>query len=154
MPDTALLIVGGGPGLETLREKTVLENVQDSIFFTDYVPREDSNYYLLADIFVFPSLTETQGLGTIEAMMTGLPVVAIGEMGTLDVMQGNNGGFMVSNNVDEFSGSVLKLLNDKELYKLKAEEAKAWSQKWDITHLTHKLVTLYQKAQQFQNVNS
>ena len=100
----------------------------------------------MADVFVFPSCTETQGLVTVEAMLAGLPVVAIGEMGTVDVMQGNNGGFMVNNDVNEFSEKVIQLLKDKKLYSQKQTEAKEWAKKWSISTLTPKLIEYYEKA--------
>ena len=79
-------------------------------------------------------------------MTVGIPVVAIGEMGTVDVMCGDNGGFMVKNDVDEFTSKVQLLLNDKKLYEAKSEEAKAWSKQWSIEALTPTLVKYYGKA--------
>ena len=155
VPDTALLIVGGGPELEPLRERTKEAKLENQIFYTDYIPRENlAFYYNLADIFVFPSLTETQGLVTIEAMMTGLPVIAIGEMGTVDVMQGDNGGFMVPNNLKDFSEKVIMLLEQPELWKEKSEEAKQWSKKWDMSLLTEELISFYNKAIEYKKNNS
>ena len=140
-PDTILLIVGGGPELEPLQKRAAELKLSKNVCFTGYQNRDDLAYfYKLADVFVFPSVTETQGLVTIEAMMTGLPVVAIGEMGTVDVMQGNNGGFMVKNDVTEFSEKVIELLSNKELHKQKCEEALAWSKKWSLPDLTNTLV--------------
>lgn len=151
IPDTALLIVGGGPELEPLQERTKKAGLDKDVFYTNYVPRENlACYYTLADVFVFPSVTETQGLVTIEAMMSGLPVVAIGEMGTVDVMQGDNGGFMVSNNTRDFSDKVIKLLTDKELHQKKSEDAKIWGNKWDISVLTESLVNYYKKAIEYK----
>jgi len=146
-PDTMLVIVGGGPELEPLQKKATELKLSKNICFTGYQNRDDLAYfYKLADVFVFPSVTETQGLVTIEAMMTGLPVVAIGEMGTVDVMQGNNGGFMVKNDVSEFSEKVIELLSNKELHKQKCEEALAWSKKWSLPDLTNTLVEYYEEA--------
>jgi glycosyltransferase involved in cell wall biosynthesis len=146
-PDTMLVIVGGGPELEPLQKKATELKLSKNICFTGYQNRDDLAYfYKLADVFVFPSVTETQGLVTIEAMMTGLPVVAIGEMGTVDVMQGNNGGFMVKNDVTEFYEKVIELLSNKELHKQKCEEALAWSKKWSLPDLTNTLVEYYEEA--------
>ena len=146
-PDTALLFVGGGPYLEELRELAESRGLKDSVAFTGYAAREDLVYfYKMSSLFVFPSLTETQGLVTIEAMTSGIPVVAIGEMGTVDVMQGDNGGFMVKNDVEEFSSKVQLLLNDKNLYDAKVEEAKIWAKQWSIETLTPTLVKYYEKA--------
>lgn len=146
-PDTMLVIVGGGPELEPLQKRAAELKLSKNICFTGYQNRDDLAYfYKLADVFVFPSVTETQGLVTIEAMMTGLPVVAIGEMGTVDVMQGNNGGFMVKHDVTEFSEKVIELLSNKELHKQKCEEALAWSKKWSLPDLTNTLVEYYEEA--------
>lgn len=151
VPDTALLIVGGGPELIPLKERAKQAGLENHIFFTDYIPRGNlAFYYSVAKIFVFPSVTETQGLVTIEAMMNGLPVVAIGEMGTIDVMQGDNGGFMVENDVNKFSDKVTELLSDSELCKNKSIEAKEWSKQWDISILSKKLVSLYENAIDFK----
>ena len=118
-----------------------------NICFTGYRSRTELAYfYHLSKVFVFPSLTETQGLVTIEAMLSGLPVVAIGEMGTLDVMQGDNGGFMVKNDVTEFSSRVIELLTDSDLYNKKRAEALEWGKQWSMNTLTPKLIELYQKG--------
>ncbi|MCQ2240622.1 glycosyltransferase [Treponema sp.] len=147
MPKTALLLVGGGPALSELQEKAKELGLEKSVFFTGYI--EGSNliyFYRRADVFTFPSKTETQGLVTVEAMLSGLPVVAIGEMGTLDVMQGDNGGFMVSDDVTEFTGRVLELLKNKKLHEEKSREAMDWAEKWKISSLTPTLVECYEEA--------
>lgn len=147
IPKTALLFVGGGPSLEELKEKSRELGLEKSVFFTGYI--EGSNliyFYKKADVFTFPSKTETQGLVTVEAMLSGLPVVAIGEMGTVDVMQGDNGGFMVKDDKAEFAGRVLDLLNDKKLHGEKSKEAIEWASKWKISSLTPSLIECYRQA--------
>ena len=145
--DTVLVFVGGGPELDNLKEKAKKTGYARDIVFAGYRSREELAYfYSVTDVFVFPSKTETQGLVTLEAMMAGVPVVAIGERGTLDVMKGDNGGFMVKEDVNEFSQRVLELLKDKELYAEKSNEAKKWASQWSLDTLTEKLVTYYEEA--------
>ena len=145
--DTVLVFVGGGPELDNLKEKAKKTGYARDIVFAGYRSREELAYfYSVTDVFVFPSKTETQGLVTLEAMMAGVPVVAIGERGTLDVMKGDNGGFMVKEDVNEFSQRVLELLKDKELYAEKSQEAKKWASQWSLDTLTEKLVTYYEEA--------
>ena len=142
-----LVFVGGGPELDNLKEKAKKTGYARDIVFAGYRSREELAYfYSVTDVFVFPSKTETQGLVTLEAMMAGVPVVAIGERGTLDVMKGDNGGFMVKEDVNEFSQRVLELLKDKELYAEKSHEAKKWAAQWSLDTLTEKLVTYYEEA--------
>lgn len=145
--DAVLLFVGGGPEEESLKAYARSKPYSWNICFAGYRPRKElAAFYKIADIFVFPSCTETQGLVTVEAMMCGLPVVAIGEMGTVDIMQGDNGGFMVKNDIKEFSEKVCMLLQDSDLYSKKKQEAVEWSKKWAIDGLTDKLLEFYQKA--------
>lgn len=147
VPKTALLFVGSGPYSEELEELAKSRGLDQSVACTGYVPSTDMVYfYKLAQVFTFPSKTETQGLVTVEAMLSGLPVVAIGELGTVDVMQGDHGGFMVKDNVDEFSERVVELLENSQLRKQKADEAEKWAQKWKISNLTPHLVECYKKA--------
>lgn len=145
--DTMLVFVGGGPELEELKAKAKKEKLASDMIFAGYRTREELAYfYNLSDVFVFPSKTETQGLVTLEAMMAGLPVVAIGERGTLDVMRGDNGGYMVKEDVAEFSEKVLLLLKDKELHAQKSKEGKEWAKQWSLDTLTEKLISYYEEA--------
>ena len=146
-PKACLLLVGGGPYLEELKELAKAQGLEKSVCFTGYVPSKDVMYlYRMAQVFVFPSKTDTQGLVTIEAMMNGIPVVAIGELGTIDVMQGDHGGFMVGDDVAEFSDRVLSLLRDAKLRKQKSDEGKLWSEQWKISSLTPKLLSCYERV--------
>lgn len=145
--NAALFFVGGGPEEDALKTYAEKKEYSSDICFAGYQSRDSlSNFYHFSNLFVFPSCTETQGLVTVEAMMCGLPVVAIGEMGTADIMQGDNGGFMVKNNLQEFSQKVCLLLTDESLYREKKEDAESWSQQWRIDKLTEKLLEYYNKA--------
>lgn len=145
--EVCLVFVGGGPALEHLKEEALKSPNADLIHFTGYFDREDLPYvYKMADVFVFPSVTETQGLVTIEAMTQSVPVVAIGEMGTLDVMQGDNGGFMVKNDLREFVNRVQLLLSDKKIWSQKSKDAEEWSRQWSISVTAEKLVQIYENT--------
>jgi glycosyltransferase involved in cell wall biosynthesis len=142
--DILLVIVGDGLEREELVSICKERSLSDYCLFTGYFDRRDLGLmYHLSRVFVFPSLTETQGLVTLEAMYSGIPVVAIGSMGTIMVMGGDNGGFMVKNDKDEFSTRVLQLLDNEELYKQKAEEAKQHSKSWMVDTLVLKLEEIY-----------
>ena len=73
---TILMIVGGGPYLETLRKKAAELGVTESVIFTGMVsPAEVVSYYPAGDLFVSASTSETQGLTYAEALAAGLPLL-------------------------------------------------------------------------------
>lgn len=73
---TILMIVGGGPYLETLRKKAAELGVTESVIFTGMVsPAEVASYYPAGDLFVSASTSETQGLTYAEALAAGLPLL-------------------------------------------------------------------------------
>ncbi len=145
--DTALVIAGNGPELQLFIEEAEKLGIADRCVFTGYLDRKDlALLYGMAHVFTFPSLTETQGLVTVESMLSGTPVVAIGAMGTLTVMGGDHGGFMVKNDRREFTDRVLDLLEDDRLYEVKSAEAVEHGQRWTIDRMTDKLESIYREC--------
>ena len=58
-------------------------------------------------------------------------------------MQGDNGGFMVPEDVEIFSQKVYQLLTDNTLYQEKSQEGRAWSKRWGMSALTDRLEAAY-----------
>lgn len=72
-----MLLVGGGPYADTLREIACEEGIAERVIFAGEQPWDSiGKYYALGDAFISASTSETQGLVYIEAMSAGLPVVA------------------------------------------------------------------------------
>jgi len=146
-PDVVLMIAGNGRDLDYYQEEAKKAGIEESCVFTGYLERGDlALIYSISEVFVFPSLTDTQGLVTLEAMLSGTPVVAIGALGTLMVMGGDNGGFMVQNDAAEFTGRVLELLGNPELRSRKSIEARQHARSWSIEELTKKLIAIYENT--------
>jgi hypothetical protein len=145
--ETVLMVVGGGPDLQHLQDEAARIGIADHCVCTGYLDRRNlALVYAMADIFVFPSLTETQGLVTIEAMTSGTPVVAIGAMGTITVMNGDNGGFMVQDDLDAFATRVIDLLDDPALYAQKCAQAQEHAKAWTIDIMATRLERIYKDA--------
>ena len=143
-PTVLLVMAGSGPYLERFRSNIAARDLTGSVLCLGYVEREELKHlYALSDVFTFASVTETQGLVTIEAMMCGTPTVAVGKMGTKEVMGGDNGGFMVAEDPAVFAAAVLRLLKDPVLYQAKSLEAKAYSQNWTAGKMAKRVEDLY-----------
>lgn len=93
LPDLLLLVTGEGPARATLERQAARLGLGESVRFLGYLERERAlpDCYAAADAFVFASHTETQGLVLLEALAAGLPVVALAEMGTRDILLDRHG---------------------------------------------------------------
>lgn len=80
-------VVGGGPALQAMQAR-----YPDVRFFGPQPHEMLANYYRMADVFVFPSLTDTFGLVLLEAMACGCPVAALPARSTLDVLGESGAG--------------------------------------------------------------
>ncbi len=147
-PDIILLYAGDGPYMNGLRKKIKKEGLNQNVVLLGYIDRKlIKHVYALADVFTFPSMTETQGLVTTEAMLCGTPVVAIDRMGTSEIMKGGKGGFLVNDNADEFSAKVKLLLQDEKLYAKKSREALECSRKWPVSNIeADRIINVYKSA--------
>lgn len=83
------VVVGGGPLLASLKR-----DYRDVIFTGPKSGEELAHCYASADVFVFPSRTDTFGLVQLEAMASGLPVAAYPVTGPLDVVKQNESGVL------------------------------------------------------------
>jgi 1,2-diacylglycerol 3-alpha-glucosyltransferase len=88
-PRVRLAIVGDGPHRVTLEARAAQTGVRDRVTFTGAVlPAVLPALYAASDAFVFPSETETQGLVLAEALVAGLPVVAVDTPVNREMLEG------------------------------------------------------------------
>lgn len=146
IPQIRFLIAGEGAAKKRL-EKLVDElQMQDIVHFAGYLSKEDwRDCYAGSDLFVFASITETQGLVVTEAMAAGTPVVAVGEMGIKDVMASSKGGLVTKLNEEEFTDAVRRMLTDPKLYDQKKSETLTEADKWSSTSMAKRMISAYEK---------
>ena len=116
-PNARLLFVGDFEYRETLEAIAAESCVADRITFTGALPREHLGVaFGSMEVFVFPSLKDTQGWVLHEAAHTGLPIVLIDQKVTQVVRDGEN-GYFVENTPEDMSDRVIELLEDESLRK-------------------------------------
>lgn len=142
-----LVILGDGPLREDLKAQAEELGIANRVEFTGIVPFDAIPGYLKsADLFCFASITETQGLVTLEALAAGLPVVAVDASGTRDVVEDGVEGLLTANDSLALSKALERILNDKTLYHQFQQNTKAKAQKFDLKTLSLQLVEVYHQA--------
>ncbi len=144
-PDILLLIVGDGPAMADLKSQVRHLNLENSVKFTGYLDNKTElpQCYAAADIFTFSSRTETQGLVLLEAMAVGLPVLALSEVGTIDILKNKRGCLSPLDDVSDFGDEMARLLNRPELLLNMSAEAKVFAKEWSEDIMADRLVKLY-----------
>lgn len=145
MPSAMLVIAGEGPAQSALRAQVQELKLQDDVKFVGYLDRDSSllDCYAAADVFVFASRTETQGLVLLEAMAQGSPLVSLAELGAKSILTPGCGALIVRENVDEFASAVIRVLSDSHLKRSLSSEARAHAQKWSSLSMAKQLAELY-----------
>lgn len=110
------VVVGDGPALEALKKK-----YPEVHFLGARFGEELAAYYACADVFVFPSLTDTFGLVVLEAMASGTPVAAFEATGPKDVIPGSGAGTITPVGGDLAAGAIECLDLNRETCRAYAE---------------------------------
>lgn len=109
--DFRLALVGEGPEGERLKKYAKQLNLEEEIVFAGKVPNcEIKNYCAAADLFLFSSTSETQGIVSLEAMAAGTPVLAVDATGTRDIVEDGKNGYLVKESVNDFTEKLNQIL--------------------------------------------
>jgi glycosyltransferase involved in cell wall biosynthesis len=144
--DILLVIAGEGPARESLEREVQELGLGDNTLFIGYLDRhtELNNCYRAADIFVFSSRTETQGLVLLEAMAQGVPVVSTAELGTRDVLQDGVGVWIAQEDVADFAGKIVKMSQDAGVRKSLGDAGHGYALEWSASKQAQRMLSFYQ----------
>jgi 1,2-diacylglycerol 3-alpha-glucosyltransferase len=143
--DVLFVIAGEGPARESLMREVKALGLGANVMFIGYLDRatELNSCYCSADIFIFASRTETQGLVLLEAMAQGVPVVSTAELGTRDVLQEGQGVWIAQEERDDFSGKVVRLMGDVQARKDLGVLGRAYAHEWSASRQAQHLLDFY-----------
>ncbi len=113
--DAVFVVVGSGPALEKLKSLAERLKLKDRFTFTGAKPWDTIGlFYRLGDVFVSASQSETQGLTYIEALASGVPVVAREDKCLEDILVQGVNGYMFTDKEGLYHGLDRILYLDKE----------------------------------------
>jgi glycosyltransferase involved in cell wall biosynthesis len=140
------VIAGEGPALPALRRTVAEMGLEEHVLFVGYLDRSSTlrDCYRAADVFVFASRTETQGLVLLESLALGVPVVSTAVLGTKEVLRGADGAIVVAEDVAEFAAAVVQVLTQPKLrHSLSAAGRGFVAARWSSAEMAKRLLRLY-----------
>lgn len=146
-PELRLVMVGDGPEKAALQALAVKLGIRERVTFTGELPfSEVAGYLKAADLFGFASVTETQGVVTMEAMAAGLPVVAVNASGTRDIVEDGKQGLLVANDPEALAEAVIRVIESPELMRRFSQQAIEKAETFEAGHQAKKLIRVYEQA--------
>lgn len=139
-----LLMLGDGNEHDRIIQRARDEGLDDLVMLPGAVPPNDIPTWLaLADVFVFASKSETQGMVILEAMAAGLPIVAVRSSGIDDVIRNGRTGFKTPENPEEWADRVKELLVDEMQRTKMAARARKFAARHGIREFARGIHTVY-----------
>ena len=145
VPEAVMVIAGEGPAREQLRSQVAALGLGPHVHFAGYLQRDSAllDCYAAADVFVFASRTETQGLVLLEAMAQGTPVVSTAELGTRSILVPGSGALVAPEEPVAFAAAVVRVLGDAGLHAGLAARGLAYARSWSSSAMAARLAGVY-----------
>ena len=139
-----ILFVGAGPAVQALEKKS--RPVSDRIVFTGYVPwTEVHSYYQLGDVFITASLSEMHSMTILEALISGLPIIARRDTSFSDTIFEGKNGYMADSD-EEMDQYFLELAADAKKRAAFGDYSKKVAKGFSLEVYGKRTVAFYQKV--------
>lgn len=139
-----LVIVGDGPERKNLEKLVQKLSLQNHILFLGFIDHKKlSSVYNSADLFVFGSTTETQGMVVLEAMASGAAVLTVKDRVFEEFIDDGRDGFLVEREEKIFAQTIVNLLKDEKLLKTIRENARKKALKFSLEEIAKRFENLY-----------
>ena len=147
-----LLIVGGGPQLQELKDFASENGLSDTVVFTGMIEYAKMPlYFKVADIFAITSVTEVKPLAILEALAASLPIVAVNAPGASDTLSQMYDGILTDVDNEAFSNGLIKVLTDNALYNKLVLGADQTAYKYSLDNISNDFIDLYQNTINIKN---
>ena len=138
-----LLFLGDGTLLDKMKNYSDFLGISNNIIYKGYV-KNVYDYYAISDICVSSSRIEGLPFNIMEAMSTGLPIIASKIKGHIDLVDCKSNGFLYKyNNVNEFCNYVKLLYNDGILLNSMSISSNQLSKKYTLRHVYSEITNIF-----------
>ncbi len=143
--DFCFVIVGKGIRKAMLEKLTEDLGISEHVIFTGFVPDEDLPYfYKLGRIFIIASIAELLSLAALQAMASGLPIIAVKAAALVELVQdGENGYLYEEGNIPAIVQAISNIVTDEPLYRKMSQKSIELVQKHDILRTLESFENLY-----------
>jgi glycosyltransferase involved in cell wall biosynthesis len=150
IPELLLVIAGEGPALRSIEKLACTLRLEKNVRMIGYLDREKGlkDCYSAADLFVFASRTETQGLVLLEAMAAGVPVISTAHMGTKDILKEESGAVVPQDDIGEFAAAIVHMISEVEKRSERALQAHRYARIWSSGAMADKMRSLYKNMKE------
>jgi 1,2-diacylglycerol 3-alpha-glucosyltransferase len=145
IPHFKMLIIGDGRKLQEMIDKTHKFKLEENIIFTGEVVRKIlPRIYKSVNLFITPSTSEVMPISILEAMASGIPVVAVKKSGLEEIVIDGKTGFLIQDNPKKIAEKVYSLFSDPgALHKLALGTYKN-ALNYSAENTAKKLIEVYQ----------
>jgi 1,2-diacylglycerol 3-alpha-glucosyltransferase len=146
LPGARMVFVGEGDDRPRLEGLAHTLGIRGQVRFAGAVPHEAVNgYYQAADLFLFPSTSETQGIVVLEALAAGLPVVAVTSDAAADLLGDHQGGVLTAEDSECFARNVVGLWEEPVRRQAMAEAGRRIAAPYAPDACAARLLGLYEE---------
>ncbi len=139
--DAQLLVVGKGKDEAKFMKVAKELNLNKKAIFTGRVSDTDlRKIYSLATVYIGSGTAELQGLAVMEAMASGLPILAVNAVALPELVEDNVNGYLFELNETDLSKKMLKILKNKNLKKMGEESLRKIQ-----AHDKNKVISTFEK---------
>ncbi len=140
-----LLLVGDGTAMKQMKSLVKSLNLEELVRFVGSVNNDMVKYYYqISDIFAFTSTSETFGMVIIEALASGLPVLAIKAPGVVDIVTDGVDAMLAEDDVTQFADRMAILISNQELRQKLSTGAAVTARRYSIDTVSEEMLYLYQ----------
>jgi len=139
------LLVIGKDNPEPYKKLASKLGVSNKIIFAGFVP-DISEYYAASDIFIFPTAYEAFSLATLEAVASGLPILATKVNGTEELIIDSYNGFFIRREPNDIANKINILVEDENLRKQMSRNARKTAEKYSWDEVAKRTLKVYEEV--------